>query len=210
MSIKFAKFTQQEIDILRRYYPKAGTHGVLKMYAIKGLPLRTPFAIKSAAQRYGVKTETGGRFQKGQMPANKGKQMQPEVKEKVKKTWFKPGNICINTLPVGTKVKGTDGYWKIKVAMPNKWQLHHRYIWQQHNGSIPPTHVIIFKDGNADNIVIENLLCIHRAQLAVKNSKAGLPKKSKSLKEAWSNRKRRLLREKYGSLSAAMAAGEKL
>lgn len=40
--------------------------------------------------------------------------------------------------------------------------LHH-LIWEENNGSIPKAHYLIFKDGNKNNIVIENLFMISDA-----------------------------------------------
>jgi hypothetical protein len=33
----------------------------------------------------------------------------------------------------------------------------HRVVWEQHNGSIPPGHVVRFKDGNTMHWDINNL-----------------------------------------------------
>jgi hypothetical protein len=33
----------------------------------------------------------------------------------------------------------------------------HRLIWEEAHGKVPPDHVVIFNDGNKENIVIENL-----------------------------------------------------
>ena len=42
-------------------------------------------------------------------------------------------------------------------------------IWEQINGPIPSTHVLIFLDGDKSNIVLENLKLIHRRELLVMN-----------------------------------------
>lgn len=212
---KYVKYTDEEIALLRRYYPKYGTEGVLKMMRIKNMPLRTHKAIKAACMRMGIKSETSGRFQPGHTPFNKGVKMPAEVFEKVRKTCFKPGHMSINTMPLGSLRKGTDGYWYVKIAMPNKWCRQHALLWEQHNGAIPAGSVIVFKDHNPDNVTIENLECITRGELARRN--ANLPKRSESMRAAWQRRRelakaerRQQLRQMYGSLSAAMAAGETL
>lgn len=215
MQIKYTKYSEEEKAILRTYYPKCGVDGVLKMFRIKNIPLRTPLSIKSAAMRMGIKTETGGRFQKGSTPFNKGAKMPAHVFEKVSKTCFKPGNITDNILPVGTTTKRKDGYWHIKTAMPNVWRKQHAVLWEQHYGAIPPGCVVVFIDQNPNNVTIENLECITRIELARRN--ANIPKRSNGMKAAWQRRKEQLkaqrrqeLRQKYGSISAAMAAGERL
>lgn len=213
--IKFIKYSEQEKDILRRYYPKTGTEGVLKMFRIKGLPLRTRASIKSACMRLGIKTATAGRFQAGHIPVNKGQKMTDDVLQKVKPTCFKPGHLGVNTMPIGSMRKTKDGYWHVKIAMPNVWESKHTLLYKQHYGNIPEGSVVVFKDGNPDNIGVDNIECITRRELALRN--ANIPKRSESMRMAWKRRKenakaerRRQLREIYGSLAAAMAAGETL
>lgn len=212
---KYVKYTQEEIDLLRRYYPKFGTAGVLKMMRIKNMPLRTHKAIKAACMRMGIKSETSGRFQPGHTPFNKGRKMPAEVFEKVSKTCFQQGHMGIRTMSVGSFRKGKDGYWYVKVSMPNKWYRQHALLWEQHYGAIPAGNVVVFKDHNPDNLTIDNLECINRRELARRN--ANLPKRSESMRAAWQRRReldkaqrRQQLRQMYGSLSAAMAAGETL
>jgi RNA polymerase sigma factor (sigma-70 family) len=36
----------------------------------------------------------------------------------------------------------------------------HRELWEQANGPVPPKHVVIFKDGDRTNCLLENLQCI--------------------------------------------------
>ncbi len=49
------------------------------------------------------------------------------------------------------------------------WPLYNRYLWEQHKGPIPPKHIVIFKDGNRANCVIENLELISKADNARRN-----------------------------------------
>lgn len=208
MAAKYTRYTAEEIDILRRYYPKIGVQGVLQMFNIKKMYGRTATSVKAACQRLGIKTEKGGRFQHGHIPANKGAKQTDEVLQKMQPTMFKPGNQPVRILPVGSKSKRKEGYWFIKVAMPNKWVRLHHWLWEQQYGKVPKGWVVVFKDANADNVCLENLELISRATLIARN--ANIPKRGNSIKEGWKRRKRHQLRQKYGSLSAAMAAGEKL
>lgn len=41
--------------------------------------------------------------------------------------------------------------------------LHH-LIWEEHNGPIPKNYYVLFKDGNKDNVVIENLQLMQREE----------------------------------------------
>lgn len=43
----------------------------------------------------------------------------------------------------------------------------HRLVWVEHNGPIPKGHIVIFRDGNRENITIDNLMMVSRADHAV-------------------------------------------
>lgn len=104
------------------------------------------------------------RFQKGHVPANKGKKgiSYPGMAA----TQFKKGNIPQTWKPVGTETVRSNGYIWVKVAEPNKWREKHRLIWEKANGPVPAGHAIVFADGNKQNVTLENLILITRAQLA--------------------------------------------
>lgn len=97
-------------------------------------------------------------------------------------TTFKPGNRPQNWQPVGTEVVDSDGYRKRKirddapVGMSRKnWRFVHVLLWEEHHGPVPAGHAIAFKDGDRANIVLENLECIPRAELARRNHHKHLP-----------------------------------
>ncbi len=113
-------------------------------------------------QGYQIPTkENTGCFLKGQKAHNKGTNGLYNVGGN--RTSFKVGQMPKNHVQVGTivttKHKGYN-YMKLKIAEPKKWQLYHRYIWEQHHEKIAPKHIIKFCDGNTLNCNIENLyLC---------------------------------------------------
>ena len=111
----------------------------------------------------------GGRFEKGRESYNKGKKMTPEQYEKAKATMFKKGEKPKNIRPVGSEREDVDGYIKIKIAEPNKWEHKHKYIWEQANGPVPKGCVIIFEDGNRRNFKLDNLKCISKSLLSYIN-----------------------------------------
>lgn len=108
-----------------------------------------------------------GHFPKGNVPANKGKK--GVIYEGCKKTWFKKGSKPKNYRPVGSERVNVDGYTEIKVVESNKWKLKHRTIWEEHNGSIPKDHVIIFADGDKSNFNLDNLILVSKKQLLILN-----------------------------------------
>lgn len=121
--------------------------------------------IKSYKANHGISSGLTGHFQKGQTPANKGKKMPKELYDKVKATMFKKGDTPHNTRLVGTIEKRADTYWwkKIsedKVPARRNWKQIHRIMWEEEYGPIPEGHVIIFKDGNTDNLDIDNLMMV--------------------------------------------------
>ena len=134
----------------------------------------TKDAVKAAGERYGIRTGRDGRFQKGTVPPNKGKKMQPEQYAKCAATMFKKGQTLVNHKPVGTvsvrrNNKRGQQYVYEKVAEPNVWKIKHVLEWERHNGPVPKGMIIIFADGNPLNTDISNLVMISRAQNVVMN-----------------------------------------
>lgn len=111
------------------------------------------------------------RFPKGHTPANKGKKMPDDVYDKAKRTMFKKGHIPANHKPVGYERLTRDGYIEVKVSEPNQFLLKHRIVWEQANGQIPTGYNVQFRDGNRQNINLDNLYIISRSdQMKHKNS----------------------------------------
>lgn len=95
-------------------------------------------------------------IKKGAVPPNKGKKMPKEVYEKASKTFFTKGHKPHNTKYDGFERISKDGYIEIRIR-EGKFMLKHRYLWQQVYGKIPAGALVKFKDGNKQNVVIENL-----------------------------------------------------
>lgn len=135
-------------------------------------------AISNQKNKYGLKSGiVGGRFEKGNIPVNKGQKMSASIYEKAKKTMFKPGSKPKNTDPIGTEKMLADGYVWVKVNDKSNvpktvnWKQKHRLIWEKEYGSIPEGHMIIFLDGNHENFDIDNLAMITRAENLIMNRK---------------------------------------
>jgi len=86
-----------------------------------------------------------------------------------------------NWKPIGTIATDTEGYQRIKVREGNPgeatgfgnvriWPLLSRHLWEQHNGPLPPSHAVAFKDGDRANCSIENLELVSRAELMRRNT----------------------------------------
>lgn len=129
--------------------------------------------IKGAISRYKFNTGFTGKFNKGNIPFNKGikgtEYLSKESLKGMKKTQFKLGQSPVNWRPVGSERITVDGYTEVKTLEPNKWRLKHQVVWEKYNGLIPKKHVVIFADGDKSNFNIKNLILISRSKLLIMN-----------------------------------------
>lgn len=73
---------------------------------------------------------------------------------------FEKGIDPHNTMPVGTVIirKGSKVIKISDTGGQKAWQTMHEFMWEFFNGPLEPGEVVIFKDGNRDNITIGNLM----------------------------------------------------
>ena len=135
------------------------------------------------------------RFKKGQTPWNKG--IKFKAGGRSTETQFKKGLVPSNTLPIGSERYSKDGYLERKTGNPNNWRAVHLVVWESQNGELPKGHAIAFKDGNKENIAIENLELVTRAELMARNSIHRYPKEIKSVIRL-SKKLKRSIKEKSG------------
>lgn len=125
------------------------------------------------------------RFKPGLTPWNKGKPGATGLHDNCRATQFKPGQKPHTTQPVGSyRVNVTKGIPRLERKMndnpgPNhvRWIPVTRLVWEQHHGPIPPKHIIVFADSKQattvlEEITIDKLICISRAENARRNSAA--------------------------------------
>ena len=165
------KFPPELEDFIRKvswgkYIPE-----LRKIVTAKFGDVLTQEQLKSfLSRRHIIRFENHGRFEKGHIPANKGKPMSAAVYEKSKRTMFRKGHQPANHREVGSERTNVEGYVEIKVAEPNRWQLKHRVVYENyHNVKLKSTDVVIFLDGNKQNFDIENLALIDRGINAIMN-----------------------------------------
>lgn len=106
--------------------------------------------------------------------------MSKEAIEKSKKTRFKKGNIPHNTHEDGNGAivsrKDKSGrYYKYIRTSLGVWELYHRVLWEKEHGEIPDSHVIMFIDGNSENVCLENLKLISKTEHMYRNSMHDYP-----------------------------------
>lgn len=131
----------------------------------------TATQVKTWRANNHCKSHLTGRFEKGHVPANKGKH-QPTT-GRMAETQFKKGHRPHDYLPVGSITvrhdkNGHDYHW-IKVSDPNKWKMLHVKMWEDANGRIPEGYCINFCNGNTMDCRLENMMLVSRAENAVMN-----------------------------------------
>lgn len=132
--------------------------------------LATP---RSGRFRPGTKIGSSHWFQAGSTPWNKGMtDFAPGGRSA--ETQFKPGNRPFNHRPVGAQRITKDGYLQRKVSdtgyAPRDWTDEHRLMWEAQHGPVPQGHVVVFRDGNRQNLRLDNLELISRADLIRRNT----------------------------------------
>ena len=132
--------------------------------------------LKNGKAKLGLRSGTvGGRFEKGHVPANKGKKwdefMPPESQERCRGTQYKPGNVPHNALdkPVGYERMAKDGYIQVKVKderqekANDNFRFKHHVVWEEANGKpVPPGTMIVFADHDKLNFDPGNLVAVPR------------------------------------------------
>jgi len=131
------------------------------------------------------------RRKKGDVPQNKGlKQsdyMSAEMIERTKATRFKKGQLPHNavgfndgdiTVRYSHKKRNNPPYKWIRLSL-GKWRVYHVHLWEQVNGPTPKGSIIVFKDRNTMNTVIDNLECITLEENMLRNSIQRYPEEIK-------------------------------
>jgi hypothetical protein len=134
--------------------------------------------IRGAIHNRHLTNELNYKFKKGQISHNKGKKGTGGWEP----TQFKKGNVPANYKPVGSERIDVDGYVWVKTSDPNKWRMKHVVVWEKKNGEVPKGCVVLFSDGNKQNVTPDNLLLVSRRQLAILNHH-GLLQKDKLINE---------------------------
>lgn len=167
-------WTVEEIEFIREIYPYHENKEISKMVKDKfgfDVSARNLLNVRHKHKFPKKAIPNSGCYRKGDVPWNKGKGMSEEVKEKVKKTWFKKGEIPKNHRPVGSTRITVDGYTEIKIAEPKRWQLYHRYLYEKTHGvKLKKNEAVIFADGDKSNFDIDNLVKVSRANLLYLNN----------------------------------------
>ena len=133
----------------------------------------SPDEIKGWRARTKKPRPTPSRFQKGHTPFSKGKKwdeyMSPESQARSRMTTFKKGDTPHNTQPLGS-ISIMVGYWVMKVShtgnQHQKWKFLHRLLWEKEKGPIPKGMNVVFRNGDRNDIRMENLMLMDRKEMA--------------------------------------------
>jgi hypothetical protein len=157
-------FTEKQV------YERAKVLGVKKSHAF----------LSSAASGRMQREDHRGRahqFGVGFTPWNKGRP-HPSTGRAVE-TQFKPGQLPHNHNPIGHERLTRDGYTERKMTDTRVTKVDyvavHRLVWMAAHGPVPKGCAICFKDGNPQNVAIENLELLTRAELMRRNTRHNLP-----------------------------------
>jgi hypothetical protein len=179
-------WTARQLEILRREYPtrtaaavaRKVRHSVSSVYqtAIRlGIRKSVAFLASPASGRLckGDTRGVSGRFGPGHETWNKGRKGW-KAGGRSAQTRFRPGNRPHTWQPMGTTRVTDDGILQRKVSdtgyMPADWKAVHALNWEETNGPIPRGHVVVFKDGNRQNLELANLELVTRGELMRRNS----------------------------------------
>ena len=131
--------------------------------------------------RKGDNVGAAHRFKTGQTPWNKGRK--GVSYEGCKATQFRKGNKPHTWVPVGTE-QIRDGYLWRKVTDHGgrfDWKQVHVMLWEHRHGPVPDGLILVFRDRNKQNIQLDNLELVTRAELCRRNSIHRYPPEVKEL-----------------------------
>lgn len=202
-----------EDALLRELYPHHPTRDVARMleraltatYArAAALDLRksAAYLASPASGRLYGQNGKATRFQKGQVPPNKGLRRPGYAPGRMRETQFKKGQFPFNRDPdfyvLGALRVNTEGYIEMRTSFEPGgcgWSLLHRILWEDAHGPVPRTHALVFKDGDRLNVELDNLEVITRAELIRRNTIHNLPAPLKSTITVLGQLKRRIREE---------------
>lgn len=163
------KWSEEEKNALKAFVPGHSFKEIINQMEMMFGWRPTKSQITNMKTKLKIKSNVRYGYVKGHIPHNKGKHYQPGGRSS--ETWFKKGQMPIQHKPVGTKRITCDGYHMVKVADPNIWRMEHELVYEHHYGAIPKGRFVIFLDRDRDNLDIDNLIDVSRAELLKINNR---------------------------------------
>lgn len=170
------KFTRAERTFLRRRQTMS-RRDLYAAYVDKFGREISLEGFKALCDRLGLRTGRNGRFEKGKVPANKGKTMPYNANSA--RTQFKKGQLSGTALerqkPIGSERLSKEGYIERKIhnglPMQSRWRGVHRINWEAIHGPVPKGCILKSLDGNKGNTDPANWQAMSRAVLARRNKR---------------------------------------
>jgi len=162
MKKPFFKYEERHLNFLRENFRLYSIKILVEKFNIKFETNLTQTQINSTCKRYKIQSGRTGRFTNGSKPWNTGKKGVLTGSA----TSFRKGNKPHNWCPIGSERFTKDDFIRVKIAEPNVWEFKHRLVWESEKGKIPSGMAVIFKDGNRENCLIDNLDLVSRGMLA--------------------------------------------
>lgn len=176
--------TEEQDQWILEHYKGIGNASLVQMFNETFGTSLTAEQMKNYKARHKLNSGVTGYFKKGHIPANKGNKGCYAAGSK--KTWFASGHQPSNTDPIGTEKILGDGYVWVKIDNQPKvsksvnWKQKHRLLWEKANGPIPEGSRLLFADGNRENITLDNLILVTKAESLIMNQ-IGLIKENPEL-----------------------------
>lgn len=190
LKMKRRFWTNDEIEYMMAHYSDTPTEeltaalgrserSVYQQARLLGL-LKSPEYLKKHGNRLqpGHKKGSKTQFKPGHNPHNKGKKGWQAGGDSAK-TRFQKGSLPHNWKPVGSIRRTKEGILQRKMTdtrcTQRDWKALHAMLWEEHFGKIPKGHIVRFRNLNTNDITIDNLECISRAENMKRNSIHNLP-----------------------------------
>lgn len=186
-----APWTEGELCALRSRYPHERTEDIARDLGrpigsvynkanVLGLRKSREFQASAASGRIREPGHKGRQhqFKRGHVPANKGLRRPGYAPGRMAQTQFKKGELTGRARqivkPIGFERVSKDGYLERKInndlPMQARWRAVHLIEWEAVNGPMPPGHALVFINGNKQDIRLDNLKLITRAELMQRNT----------------------------------------
>lgn len=158
------RYSDEMINFLREVVPGTSFENVTILFNKKFGLEKKLLQIKRVCNIRKIKNNISGKFQKGATPFNKG----TKGVAKANKTSFKKGITSAITREIGAERIDSIGYIEVKTSK-KEWKKKHKLIWENENGKIPSGHCLIFANKNKNDVHLDNLILVNRAELAIMN-----------------------------------------
>lgn len=185
------QWTPEQIQTLTALYPDTKSARIAEQLGVSlslvyrkanqlGLHKSEAFLASEECGRLKKADGTRTWFRKGHVAWNKGLKLPGHG---CKRTQFQKGSLSGRAKqiyqPIGAERTSKDGYLQRKVnndlPMQQRWRGVHVINWEAANGPIPKSHVVCFKDGNKQNVALDNLELVSRIDLMQRNTVHNYP-----------------------------------